>query len=77
VSSITDNGTGDYTVNFSTALPDANYAMAGTISGNTGNGYLDVNSSALYTTGSIRVVARIGLTSAAQDAGTVSVSIFR
>jgi hypothetical protein len=30
VSSITDNGTGDYTVNFTTAMPDANYAvMAG------------------------------------------------
>jgi len=27
VSSITDNGTGDYTVNFTTALADANYAM--------------------------------------------------
>jgi len=26
VSSITDNGTGDYTVNFATALPDANYS---------------------------------------------------
>lgn len=25
VSSITDNGTGDYTVNFSAAMPDANY----------------------------------------------------
>ena len=28
VSSITDNGTGDYTVNFSNAMPDANYATA-------------------------------------------------
>ena len=28
VSSITDNGTGDYTVNFTTALADANYAAA-------------------------------------------------
>lgn len=27
VSSITDNGTGDYTVNFATAMPDANYAV--------------------------------------------------
>ena len=27
VSSITDNGTGDYTVNFTTAMPDANYSM--------------------------------------------------
>ena len=26
VSSVTDNGTGDYTVNFTTALPNANYA---------------------------------------------------
>jgi len=26
VSSITDNGTGDYTVNFTTAMPDTNYA---------------------------------------------------
>ena len=31
VSSITDNGTGDYTVNFTTALADANYCWQGTI----------------------------------------------
>lgn len=29
VSSITDNGTGDYTVNFTTAMPDANYSACG------------------------------------------------
>ena len=29
VSSITDNGAGDYTVNFTTAMPDANYAVSG------------------------------------------------
>jgi hypothetical protein len=34
VSSITDNGTGSYTVNFTTAMPDANYAM--TASGSDG-----------------------------------------
>jgi len=28
VSSITDNGTGHYTVNFTTAMPDANYAFS-------------------------------------------------
>jgi hypothetical protein len=27
VTSITDNGTGDYTVNFTTAMPDANYVV--------------------------------------------------
>ena len=32
VSSITDNGTGDYTVNFTTAMPDANYSFVGTSS---------------------------------------------
>jgi hypothetical protein len=37
VSSITDNGTGDYTVNFATAMSDANYAVAvsGSITGGT------------------------------------------
>jgi hypothetical protein len=35
VSSITDNGTGDYTVNFTTAMPDANYAAA--VSGSRAN----------------------------------------
>jgi hypothetical protein len=29
VSSITDHGTGDYTINFTTSLTDANYAVAG------------------------------------------------
>jgi hypothetical protein len=33
VSSITDNGTGDYTVNFTTAMADANYSLAGTTVG--------------------------------------------
>jgi hypothetical protein len=28
VSSITDNGVGDYTVNFTTAMPDANYCFS-------------------------------------------------
>jgi hypothetical protein len=29
VTSLTDNGTGDYTINFTNALTDANYALAG------------------------------------------------
>lgn len=29
VSSITDNGTGNYTVNFTTAMPDSNYCVGG------------------------------------------------
>jgi hypothetical protein len=38
VSSITDNGTGDYTVNYTTALADANYSFQATASqASTGN----------------------------------------
>ena len=54
VSSITDNGTGDYTVNFTTAMPDVNYAAVGSSRQLTASGYLgittDVNtSSASFT----------------------------
>jgi hypothetical protein len=38
VSSITDNGTGDYTVNFTTAMPDANYAATAS-GGQVGGGF--------------------------------------
>ena len=36
VTSITDNGVGDYTVNFTTAMPDADYSVVGTTIGPTG-----------------------------------------
>lgn len=38
VTSITDNGTGDYTVNFTSALADPFYAFGGAFSANGGNG---------------------------------------
>ena len=53
VSSITDNGTGDYTVNFTNAFADANYSLAGTAGGNnTGLGVIGVpfNTTAPTTT---------------------------
>jgi len=37
VSSITDNGTGDYTVNFTTAMPDADYSISQTLSAQASN----------------------------------------
>jgi hypothetical protein len=43
VSSITDNGTGDYTVNFTNAMPDANYAAIATISGFFGTSYFIIS----------------------------------
>ena len=38
VSSVTRNGTGDYTINFTNALTDANYAIAGGLLGTTVSG---------------------------------------
>jgi hypothetical protein len=76
VSSITDNGTGDYTVNFTTAMADANYSAVGLcrISGNIRNIIsLDGVNTAL-TTGSVRVRT---LDAALSDADVVCVSIFR
>ena len=38
VASITDNGVGNYTVNFTTAMVDANYSVAGAAGPNAGGG---------------------------------------
>jgi hypothetical protein len=38
VSSITNNGLGNYTINFSTGMPDANYAVSGWAGAGTGTG---------------------------------------
>ena len=79
VSSITDNNTGDYTVNFTTAMPDANYAVvpfAGTI-GST-NVFVPTLSSAAspQIAASVRIVTRSGA-SAATDLDMIQVAIFR
>jgi hypothetical protein len=66
VSSITDNGTGDYTVNFATALSDANYAITGSANPSYGlaNGNLSINvqasglSESAPTTSAFRVLCR-------------------
>ena len=57
VSSITDNGTGDYTVNFTTAMPDANYSFGAICSSTVGaSGYVArINSSGHVTSGSLRL----------------------
>jgi hypothetical protein len=46
VSSVTRNGTGDYTVNFTTALSDANYSAM--VSGNTMSGASNVVAASIY-----------------------------
>lgn len=79
VTSITDNGAGDYTVKFTTAMPDANYATVGITEGanatNTTNLSLFTDISAQTTT-EVRVTS-INNSNAAADRSAVSVVIFR
>ena len=60
VSSITDNGTGDYTINFTTVMSNANYAVAGIsieASGTSGGfGAFITGNQAYQTTSSVRVM---------------------
>ena len=77
VSSITDNGTGIYTVNFTNLMADANYSVS-VKSGDTstgGNYYAEGYE--LPATSSVRIVVFRGDSWALFDRGTVSVSIFR
>jgi hypothetical protein len=82
VSSITDNGTGDYTVNFTNALPDANYSFSGAGQrDNAGTANNDIfigqfRSDTAKTTSSCRVVS-IASPSTPFDAPSVMVSFFR
>ena len=76
VSSITDNGSGDYTVNFTTAMPDANYALAGM---GTNEGAAQVimrNNAVAQTTTACRVLSQDpGIAQA--DPSQVNVVFFR
>ena len=76
VSSITDNGTGDYTVNLTTAMPDVNYSIVGTL-GEAATGGNSIPN--LYTgvAGSCRITSRASSTNAFQDSVNCCFSIFR
>ena len=78
VTSITDNGTGDYTVNFTTAMPDANYSAvyAGRIEGSATVVNETNPSIPAKATGSIRITT-LNSTFSSTDAGQVNVAIFR
>ena len=78
VSSITDNGTGDYTVNFTTAMPDANYcAVATGALDNTTGGRSSVASINSYSTGSVKLFTTRSSTAAFEDDLFCNLSIFR
>jgi hypothetical protein len=89
VSSITDNGTGDYTVNFTTNMPDANYApvfgVAASGAGEFGGANTtEAASITTLTTSSVRFACKYsysifsgGATSGRYNPSTVSVNVMR
>lgn len=74
VSSITDNGTGDYTINFTNALADTNYAVNYSCS-YAGSGSGPMTQTDTYTTSSIRI--KVSTTVAFIDPTFNNVSVFR
>ena len=81
VSSITDNGTGDYTVNFTTAMPDANYATNMTMSDSsqanwTGVNFNSATTEVVPTTSAVRMATTL-IGTGARDQKYITVSIFR
>lgn len=81
VSSITDNGTGNFTINFTTAMPDANYSVSGVmnVSANTVVGSISIYPSSTPTTSSVQIhVAQVNAASfAVRDAQYNYVNVFR
>jgi len=80
VSSVTDNGTGDYTVNFITALSDVNYALSGICANNASFGAVTLQVAVngvtrLKTTSSVRVATRHDQGSST-DVDDVSIVVF-
>ena len=89
VSSITDNGTGDYTVNFSTSMPDNKYAtmIGGTFRGdnsaNVSVGNIANNSPGdpatprQHNTSGVRIFIKRSVDSSANDSPWLAVAVFR
>ena len=79
VSSITDRGAGAYTVNFTTAMPDANYSALGTASRSGAETQLVVSiSTAVAPTASAVAIQTYRSSDAGvEDSPNVNVSVFR
>ena len=78
VTSITDNGTGDYTVNFTTAMPDASYSISNAAQRDVDNGacITGISVTTSPTTSAVRVVSK-GDSNVLVDVAYYCVSIFR
>jgi hypothetical protein len=77
VSSITDNGTGDYTLNFTTAMPDANYVPTLTVLNTVSSDYGNANQVGPSLSVSQFRLATFQTSGAFADVAGVYVAIFR
>jgi len=77
VSSITDNGTGDYTINIASAMSNANYSSSVTASrDDTVNGMGNIHGSGTAPTSSaLRIISTIPTTTGAVDTAYTNASI--
>jgi len=75
VSSVTYNATGDYTVNFTTALPNANYAIATSNEANGGLSVANPTNTSAPTTASLNILA-YRCNGTVENSSRVSVTIF-
>lgn len=76
VSSITDNSTGNYTINFTNALPDANYATVALQHDAVGTGG-QINGTTGQTTTALQITTANYTGAAYQDKPGVHVAVFR
>jgi uncharacterized protein (AIM24 family) len=83
VSSITDNGTGEYGVNFATAMPDANYCTTGSVGKSSGSvsssnsGVVMINEIAASGNASSKNIMITNLDGTRVDRDNICVAIFR
>jgi hypothetical protein len=77
VTSITDNGVGDFTVNMTNAMPDANYAALSTVRFVAGGTYIfsNIHNTVAPTTTAVRFLT--GSTSGNADPTIYNVAVFR
>jgi len=81
ISALTDNGTGDYTVTFTNAFSDTNYALVAAGSANGGNGAIAINTSSqtplLYSTTQCRFCNSNTNTGSVLDGGAIGAAFIR
>jgi len=75
VSSITDNGTGDYTVNFTTAMSDANYSTFGTSAAAANTGKVVLYST--YSASQVLIFNDIASNLTGQDSSIMNAAVFQ